>query len=195
MKNFKRVLAFEKLLQQFNAVYRGVVSIHDPKRPDNDVEHSYRVAMLCWMIVEEYQLKYSISKVLKYALLHDFTEVYAGDKSMYSDYSQKDKERAERQSLLKLQRQFPKMKSLWNIISTYEKRDDAEAKFVYVIEKLEPIFLVLLVEQDHFKKRGITLEDFIDLKQRKIKDLDTIAQLFNKEVMAYLKKNKKKYFN
>ncbi len=194
MKNFKKALEFQKLLQKFNAIYRDMGSIHDPEIPDNDVEHSYRVAMLCWMIIEEYKLKYDLGKVLKYALLHDLVEVYAGDKSIYLDYSQKEKEKEEHKSLLKLKKNYPNLKSFWKIIAEYEKRKDEEAKFVYLIEKLEPIFTVLVSEKDHFIKRKISFDNFFDRKQRKIKDLKLSAQIFNKETMEYLIKNKKKYF-
>lgn len=194
MKNLKKALEFQKLLKKFNAVYRDCGSLHDSKTFDNDIEHSYRVAMLCWMIIEEYKLKYDVNKVLKYALLHDFVEIHAGDKSLYSNYSQKQKEAKEHRSLLKLKKDFPTLKSLWHIIETYETRKDEEAKFVYLIEKLEPIFLVILSEKDHFIKRNVGMQDFIDRKQRKIKDLKLSSQIFNREAMEYLRKNKKTFF-
>ncbi len=195
MKNFKKVLDFQKLLKKFNSIYRDIDSIHNSDIPDNDVEHSYRVAMLCWFIVVEYKLKYDVNKILKYALLHDFVEIYAGDQSIYSNKSQKSKENKEHKSLLKIKKEFPNLKSVWNIIDQYEKRKDEESKFVYLVEKLEPIFIVLLSENDHFLKRNVKFDDFFDRKQKKIKDLDIFAQIFNKETMEYLIKNKKKYFN
>jgi 5'-deoxynucleotidase YfbR-like HD superfamily hydrolase len=151
--------------------------------------------MLCWFIVVEYKLKYDLNKILKYALLHDFVEIYAGDQSIYSNKSQESKEKKEHKSLLKIKKEFPNLKSVWNIIDQYEKRKDEESKFVYLVEKLEPIFIVLLSENDHFLKRNVKFDDFFDRKQKKIKDLDIFAQIFNKETMEYLIKNKKKYFN
>jgi 5'-deoxynucleotidase YfbR-like HD superfamily hydrolase len=198
MKYFLRIIAFQKLLKRFNSIYRDVGSLHDKGRPDNNVEHSYRVAMLCWMIAEEYKLKLDITKVIQYALVHDLVEVYAGDVSIYQykNYSkvQKNKESKEHKALLKLQKEFPQLKSLWKIIAEYEKRQDEESKFVYIIEKLEPIFIVILTEKDHWLKKRITMEDFIDMKQRKIKSIDSFAQKFNTEIIAYLRKNKRKFF-
>jgi hypothetical protein len=83
---------------------------------------------------------------------------------------------------------------MWSTISKYEKRTDAESKFVYIIEKLEPIFVVILSEQDHWIKRNVSIDDFIDRKQSKIKDISSFAQMFNKETMDYLQKNKHKFF-
>lgn len=199
MEHFQKILEFQKLLQKFNKIYRDLGSIHSDDHFDNDVEHSYRVAMLCWMVAEEYKLKLDINKIIQYALVHDLVEVYAGDVSMYKHKNnknvQKNKELKEHKSLLRLKKEFPKQKTFWKLVDNYEKRHDEESKFVYLIEKLEPIFVVILNEKDHWKKRGVNFDQFIELKQRKIKDIDTFAQVFNDETMAYLKKDRKKLFD
>lgn len=194
MKHFKKILEFQKLLKEFNLIYRDLDSIHLKNNLDNDVEHSFRVAMLCWMIIEEYKLKLDINKVIKYALLHDLVEVYAGDVSIYAKVKSEDKAKREHQALLKLKKNFPKLKSLWKLIEIYEKKNDDESKFVYVVEKLEPILLVILSEEDHWIKRNINFDQFFVVKQKKIKDIDSFAQNFNKEIMDYLKNKKSKYF-
>ena len=193
MSSAKTLLKFELLLKKYNSIYRDLSSLHNAKNLDNDVEHSYRVAMLCWMLIDEYKFKLDANKVIRYALVHDLPEVYAGDISMYANYSQKSKEKKEAQSIKKLVKEFPKQKSLWKDLHEYEKKKDDESKFVYLIEKLEPILAVLLSEKDHWVKRKVTWEDFLERKQRKIKNLDTIAQFLNQDLMGYLKKNKKKF--
>lgn len=192
MSNFKKILQFQKLLQKFNKVKRDLASIHDIKVSDNDVEHSYRVAMLCWMLIEECNLDLQVSLVLKYTLIHDFVEVYAGDTSIYKD--QGNKVEREHNALLKLRRKFPHLKSMWQIVEEYEERKNPEAKFVYVIEKLEPILTVLLSEKDHWITRKISLESLIEKKLAKIGKIDSSAQVFAKEVFDYLRRHKKKYF-
>lgn len=193
MSSTKTLLKFQELLKKYNSVYRDLGSIHKKNDADNDVEHSYRVAMLCWMLIDEYKLKLDTNKVIRYALVHDFPEVYAGDVSIWSSYSQKDKEKKEAAAMKKLAKQFVKQKSIWKDLAQYEKRKDAESKFVYLIEKLEPILVILLSEKDHWLKRNVNLEDLLERKQRKIKDLDTVAQFLNKDLMAYLTKNRKKF--
>lgn len=53
-------------------------------RAENDVEHSYSVAILCWYLNDKLKLNLDIAKVLKYALVHDFPEVYAGDVNTFA---------------------------------------------------------------------------------------------------------------
>lgn len=194
MSSTKTLIKFESLLKKYNLVYRDCESIHNPTGVDNDIEHSYRVAMLCWMLIDEYKLKLENNKVIRYALLHDLPEVYAGDVSLYKNVSAKRKAAREAKSIARLKRDFPKQKSLWADLDSYEKKKDPESRFVYLVEKLEPILLVILSAQDHWIKREVKMVDFIERKQRKIKDLNTIAQFLNKDLMQYLKKNSRKFW-
>ncbi len=194
MKHFQKLLQFQEFLRDYNKIYRDLESIHTTKLPDNDVEHSFRVAMLAWMLVEEFKLKLNVKKILQYALVHDLVEIYAGDISIYKNYKQADKEKKEHASLQKIKKKFPGLKSIWKLIESYELRKDKESRFVYIIEKLEPIFLVITSANDHWTKRGISYDIFLELKQKKIKHIDSYAQIFNKETMAYLKKHHKRFF-
>jgi putative hydrolase of HD superfamily len=195
MSSVKTFLKFEALLKKYNSVYRDLESLHIDGNTDNDIEHSYRVAILCWMLIDEYKLKLDTNKVIRYALLHDLPEVYAGDVSIYANQAQKNKGKEREVKAIKtLAKQFPKQKSLWKDLHEYEMRKNAESKFVYLIEKLEPILVVLVSAPDHWIKRNIHWDEFLDKKQKKIKDLETVAQFLNKDLMAYLKKYRTKFF-
>lgn len=189
----KFILKAEKLLKKFNSIYRDQQSIHHGDKRDNDVEHSYRVAMLCWMIIDEYNLDLDTNKVIRYALVHDLPEIYTGDFSIYTPYSLEMKTKKEAMSIKRMQKEFPKQKTMWKNLYDYEKRKDPESKFVYLVEKLEPILVVMVSEIDHWKNRNLKINEFIPMKQRKIKELDTIAQFLNHDLMRYLHKNKKRY--
>ena len=193
MEYFKNIIAYQKLLKRFNSVYRDLDSIHSSKVRDNDAEHSYRVAMLCWMIIEKYKLGLDIHKVVKYSLIHDFVEVYAGDVSIYSN-KKIDKHKRELKSLEKLKSKYPDLINIWKEIDNYEKKQDEEAKFVYLIEKVEPILTVLLSEDDHWLKRKVSFEDFNNRKRSKTSKYSSFAQYFVEDIMKYLDKNKKKWF-
>lgn len=194
MNHFETILEFERLLKDFNLIYRDLESLHNVGDQDNDVEHSYRIAMLAWMVAEEYKIPLDTTKLLRYGLIHDLVEVYAGDVSIYANTSAEEKTRKEHESLLKLKEKFPGLEAIWKDVDAYEKREDAESKFVYIIDKLEPILLVILSARDHFTKRGIAHGDFVERKQKKIKDLESSAQVFNKEIMQYIEEHKAEFF-
>ncbi len=194
MKYFKKILSFQKLLKDFNLIYRDLHSIHSKHDPDNDVEHSFRVAMLCWMIADEYKLKLDSNKIVKYALIHDLVEVYAGDVSIYANVKHEDKAKAEHNSFMKLKKKFPNLKSIWRDLENYEDKKDQESKFVYIIEKWEPVLLILLSEDDHWIRRKVNFDKFVELKMKKMNNIDSFAQNFSKDIFNFLDKNKTKFF-
>ncbi len=195
MSSIKTLIKFESLLKKFNSIYRDLESLHTTRQRDNDIEHSYRVAMLCWMLIDEYHFKLDINKVIRYALLHDLPEVYAGDTSIYASQTKKTKAKTNETKAIKtLIKKFPKQKSLWKDLQEYEKRKNAESRFVYMIEKLEPGLVIILSPSGRSVKRKATFEWAIKEKQKKVGDIDTVAQLFNKDLTNYLKKNQKKFW-
>jgi len=195
MSSIKTLLKFESLLKKFNSIYRDLESLHTTKQRDNDIEHSYRVAMLCWMLIDEYNFKLDKNKVIRYALLHDLPEVYAGDTSLYASQAKKAKaKKNETRAIGTLIKKFPKQKSLWKDLQEYEERENAESRFVYMIEKLEPGLVILLAPPGQSIKRKASFEWANKEKQKKIGHIDTVAQLFNKDLTDYLTKNKKKFW-
>ncbi len=89
--NIHSILDFTKLLNKFRAVKRIVFTVGEGE-PENDAEHSYQLAMLSWYIISAENLKLDKNLVIKYALVHDLVEVYAGDTYFYrSDKEEKDK--------------------------------------------------------------------------------------------------------
>lgn len=195
MDRLTTILEFQSLLKAFNSVYRDLCSIHTPGERDNDVEHSYRVAMLVWMINEHYSFGFDTSKLLRYALVHDFVEVYAGDLSIHAEYAEADKAENERKALLRLREKFPHLSNIWETIDAYEKREDPESKFVYIIEKLEPGLTIFLSDRQDLKKRGAVYERLVENKESKVRGIDSPAQLFHREVMQYLKDHRKELFD
>lgn len=194
MSSTKTLLKFELLLKKYNSIYRDMASLHKIDDVDNDIEHSYRVAMLCWMLIDEYKFKLDINKVIRYALVHDLPEVYAGDVSMHANNTAiKNKVKNEERAIKKLIKQFPRQKSIWRNLHDYETRKDAESRFVYLVEKLEPVLVVILSDKNHWIEKNVTVAELIEMKQIKIKDLDTVAQFLNKDLMDYLRKNKRKF--
>ena len=72
------------------------------------------------MLINEYKFKLDINKIIRYALVHDLPEVYAGDVSMHANYVQKDKDKREAQAIKKLVKQFPNQKKLWKDIIAFD---------------------------------------------------------------------------
>ncbi|PIR88472.1 MAG: hypothetical protein COU09_02245 [Candidatus Harrisonbacteria bacterium CG10_big_fil_rev_8_21_14_0_10_44_23] len=185
--SIKDILAFVQMLNDFREVER-VVKLKGSDRGENDSEHSYGLAMLTWYLIEGNDLKLDLNKAVRYALVHDLVEVYAGDTFIYdADESYIDsKHDREKEALEKLKKEFPEASGLFTWIDAYEKRADEEAKFVYALDKLHPIYNIYLSGGRSWKEKRVSWQDLWDHKRDKVKLSPEVERLFS-ELMELLK--------
>jgi len=103
MENFKDLLQFFKLTDDFKKIDRDIPQSSGFNK-ENDSEHSYQLAMVSWYLATTEGKNLDIEKILKYALVHDLPEIYAGDTPLYTsdnDYLNNKKDR-ERNSIKKI---------------------------------------------------------------------------------------------
>lgn len=129
-------------------------------------DHSFSITMLAWLIADEYLPELDIIKILKYSLIHEIGEIYAGDITPTDNLTNAEKYELEITSVKKV---FSKLKhgdkyiKLWE---EFENAENKEAKFVKQIDKLEMAF------QAHYyeKKLDLSLQDFKDSAKRVLRD-------------------------
>lgn len=180
-----KVLAFSELLQTFQKVDRIVRVPGLPDRWENDVEHSYNLAMLAWYLVESEHMPLDATKVLKYAMLHDLVEVYAGDTYIYSkdEAHLASKHEREAEAATQLAQNFPEFPSMHSLIEEYEKREDPESRFVYALDKLQPVIHIYLDEGVTWKEMGVTLAMALENKIPKMKISPEVSACFDELVV------------
>jgi putative hydrolase of HD superfamily len=183
------VINFVKLLNKFRDIER-VIHSNGGDRRENDVEHSYQLAMLAWYIISTKKLNLNLDLIIKYSLVHDLVEVYAGDTYIYTKdkFLKNNKEKREKESLIKMKQEFSEFPEIFNLIEEYEKKDLDEAKFVYALDKIEPILNIYTNGGRTWKEKNITIEMLIENKKDKIKlfpefeeFFDDIIEMINKE--------------
>lgn len=136
-----KLLQFTKLLNEFRAIER-MIPVQGTSRFENDTEHSYDLAMLAWYIVSSAKMPLDHDKVIRYALVHDFLEVYAGDTYIYSKDAAHlaSKHDRETMAIVKLRETLTEFPDLHQTINAYEARQDAESRFVYALDKISLFF-------------------------------------------------------
>lgn len=180
MSNLDNILKFTEILQQFRTIERSLLN-NKSDRNENDVEHSYSLAMLGWYINDTYKLNLNIDKIFKYALAHDLVEIHAGDTYFYqtTDKALKDKHSREEAAAKKLTEDFSEFPELHLIIEQYEKREDDESKFIYALDKIDPVLSIYLDGGRTWKKNKVTLEMLISMKKPKVAVNSTISAIFD----------------
>ena len=183
------VFSFVNLLNDFREVER-TIKIKGSDRPENDVEHSYSLAMLAWYLIKANKLSLDFTLVTQYALIHDLVEVYAGDTFIYGSAEDlESKHKREQEALEKLKGEFPKFPELTSLIDRYDQKMDDEARFVYALDKLHPVINIFLDEGRSWHEENVTLKMILDNKTPKVA-LDPTIKYYFDELVTLLKKNK-----
>lgn len=151
------------LLTKFQKVERGV-TVPGSKRPENDSEHSYNLAMAAWVLIKKDHLPLDLDKILKYALVHDLPEVYAGDAFALDPSQVAAKVEKEQAALEKLHTDDLTVE-LAVVIEQYESLNDEESRFIYSLDKLMAALTVLAGQSHVWKDNGLTQADW-ELKFR-----------------------------
>jgi putative hydrolase of HD superfamily len=177
-----RVMELYKLLVEFRGVKRALKVPPEIKDYENDVEHSYNLAMIGWFL-SNYFPKLNSDKIVKIALAHDMVEVHAGDTFVYGPKNEtKDKEKREQEAQKKLEIDWKDFPGMLQAIKEYKSRKSPEAKFVYALDKLIPAMMNYLGDGHVWKEHGISLGMVMAEKNKKIpvspEINDYLAQLF-----------------
>lgn len=137
LKNLEKKLKFVELLDEMKTIERFMFLRNWKK--ENDAEHSYHLAMMVMVFIDDFpDLNYE--KCLKFALIHDIVEIYAWDTSVYDDKGIDTKEEREKAALIKFEATIGDcLPEIVALIHEYEERQSSESKFVYSIDKIQPI--------------------------------------------------------
>jgi putative hydrolase of HD superfamily len=179
--SLNKILGFVDLISQFRSVER-VVLIKDSDRNENDVEHSYSLAVLAWYINNLSKLNLNTDKLLKYALVHDLVEVYAGDTFLYhkdADFV-RSKQKREKEAAHKLKKEYSDFSELHKTIEQYEKHEDEESKFIYALDKIEPMLNIYMDKGRTWKETDVTLEMLKTAKTPKVALSPMVEKIFKK---------------
>lgn len=179
---------FIELLERFQSVERTVsVRGSKPIRWENDIEHSYILAMCAWYLNDKAQIGLNTDKLLRYALVHDLVEAYAGDVSPFGLKGHKgkyveDKTKREQKALRRIQSEFPEMVEMYSLIHAYEERKDAESRFIYSLDKLLAPLEIYMDDGRAFHHYQLVLKELVEKKRGKIDQHDLVSELWQELV-------------
>ena len=180
-----KIIKFIDFIHSFQEIER-VMKIRGRDNPENDAEHSYQLAMVAWYAIDAFELKLDTNKTVKYALIHDLVEVYAGDVDAFDPDPDRDekKQQKEHEAFLKMQVEFSEFPEMLKLLEEYEKREDEESKFVYALDKTLPPINIYLDNGRNWQERGIdfTLEKLVVNKKLKIAGQPHVEDLFDQLV-------------
>lgn len=191
----KKILPIIKLSANFAEVLRTVG--YRNGHLENDVEHSFQLALVCWSANHQYRLHLDDEKIIKYAMLHDLVEVYSGDVDAHGDKDKISlKKESEKIALEKLKAEFPDFPELFEVIENYENRKDLESQLVYILDKFVPDINIRNARDNYYKVRKVDLDKWKEWLVNKI-NYDNIPKelkLLVDEAIEDIETNSKHHF-
>lgn len=185
MKEINNLIDFIKFTHEIRHVRRAVL-LETDSRQENDSEHMYQLALTAWYLIEKDGLKLDKYKAVGMSLVHDIVEAYTGDIPTYSpEHNHPSKAINERLAATRLTKEWPKFKSLHQLISEYEARKTPEAKFIYALDKLIPVMNNYIYGGKVWKKVGLDLDWLKGSKAGKI-DVSPEVHSYYKQMLSLL---------
>lgn len=159
LPSVERIAELQQFIADFSRIER-MIELADTGRKENDVEHSFGLALTSWFLAPKIAPELSLEKILCYALAHDTVEVHAGDTFVFAPKEElATKSDRENAALVQLRKDWPDFPAMVDAAEAYKNKANEEAKFVKAVDKILPVLMVNLGEKATFWQRHkITLE-------------------------------------
>ncbi|GAA5083643.1 HD domain-containing protein [Chryseobacterium ginsengisoli] len=139
-ENLLKQVAFIKEIDKLKYIQRRT-KLFNSDRNENDVEHSWHLAMMTLVLAEHSDKPIDVLKVVKMVLIHDLVEIDAGDTFIYD--TTKNHTNTE-EELLAAKRIFgllpePQAQEFIAVWEEFEEGITDESKFARAMDRFEPL--------------------------------------------------------
>lgn len=122
-----------KLLYRQGWLRRGI----PPERCETVAEHVFSMAVLGWWICGQHNPALDIDRVLRMVLAHELGEIYTGDLVPADGVAPVEKQRREREGLLRVVGSLASGAEILALWEEFEAGETAEARFVRQLDRLD----------------------------------------------------------
>lgn len=190
----EKVVAFMDMLHRLQGVTR-VMHVPNEDRFENDLEHSYLLAMAVWYAIDTFDLSLDRDKAIRYALTHDMPEVHAGDTYVFTTDAAllAGKKEREANARKQLAEEFPTVPAMHEAMQGYEEQVDEEAVFVRAFDKVMPLLTNYLQDGRTFKYEKLSFSQLADKKRATTAKSPEVADVVE-QILALFDKDRARYF-
>ncbi|HEY1085561.1 MAG TPA: HD domain-containing protein [Candidatus Saccharimonadales bacterium] len=182
--SMNRLAELQQLIADFAKVKR-VVPLADAHDEENDVEHSYGLAMTCWYLHDKIAPELDLSKILRYALAHDIVEIHAGDTYPFDKEAVATKYEREKAAMRQIEKDWHDFPMIIDFAEGYADKVDEEAKFTYAVDKMLPVIMIELADAPTiWEKKQLTFEMEKENKVTILKS--TLVAPYYEKLLAWL---------
>ncbi|EKE22230.1 MAG: hypothetical protein ACD_7C00018G0003 [uncultured bacterium] len=143
LENLEKIFDFLEVAEKLKSTLRYNKTTSG--RQESTAEHSWRLALMIFMLADELKLEIDINRAVKIALVHDLAEALTGDIDAIliaeGKISKEEKEIQEARAVEKIQQTLPALvgKEITALQNEYNENKTREAKFVKALDKIETL--------------------------------------------------------
>lgn len=161
-KQIDFILEIDKLK---NILRRSLIT--DGSRRENDVEHSWHLAVMVTLLSEYAAEPVDLMRTVKMVLIHDIVEIDAGDTIIYDTGAREEVVQAERAAADRIFALLPadqaaEFRALWD---EFEQRITSEARFARALDRLQPIMLNVATQGQTWRENKVTFDRVMALNR------------------------------
>lgn len=175
-KQIEFILELDKIKSIVRQTY-----LSNGERKENDAEHSWHLALMCFTLAEYANEPIDVLKTMKMVLLHDVIEIDAGDTYAYDTAGNETKRERELEAAKRIFPILPKeqaeeYRSLWD---EFEERKTPEAKFARMLDNVQPVLLNHASGGKSWREHGVKKSQVMGRNER--------THEGSEEIWSYLK--------
>jgi len=191
MKNLEKILEFLHLIGRLKTTYR--FKANEKCLGDSSADHSWRLALMTFMIAEELKLDLDIAKAVKIALVHDLAESITGDIDVrlikQKVFTKEQKRKSEEEAMIKLKKILPKrlggeINDLW---LEYERESSREALYIKALDKIETSMHIVELGEGAYDDTDL-IGTYGNENVAKFPELKDFSRLIKEEIKKEFKK-------
>lgn len=171
MKNsLLQQIQFIKEIDKLKYIQRKT-KLFDSDRCENDVEHSWHLAIMTLVLAEHSNTEIDILKVLKMVLIHDIVEIDSGDVFIFDTTKEHKNTKEELKAAKRIFGILPENQAqeLINLWLEFEEGITNEAQFAKAMDRFEPIL-------QNTSNKGGTWREFMVPKEKVIDKTKSISK-------------------
>ncbi len=154
-------------IDKLKHVYRQSFLI-DRSRHENDVEHSWHIAMMAVVLAEYAEEGVDLLRAVEMLLVHDIVEIDAGDVFVYDEKANEGKLERESKAADRIFNILPpdqatEMRALWD---EYEERRTPEARYAMAMDRLQPMLQNYYTQGKSWRAHGVTARQVLAVNAR-----------------------------
>ena len=138
MTKIKNIILFSMFTNSLKYKIRtGWKDVRVSGRKESVAEHVYGTLMLAQVIMDQYDLKLDRAKVYEILMNHEIEEILMPDYSIRAKITRREKIAQGKKSVNQATRMLNRQKEIENLLDEFNARETPEAKFCYLIDKME----------------------------------------------------------